>query len=411
MIIKSGSENKTLNNNILAIEAEAIKAKKEDSSVINSTTGMLKNEDGSLYVFDSVKKVIEHLSNNEKYAYTNSLGTPEYKEAVLYSLFGKNLPEIRKTCYLESIVTPGGSGGLNLALSNYMDEGDTLLLPNYMWENYLTYGIEMGFESDTYHLFNEKGLFDIDYLIKKIDILKKKQNRITILINDPCENPTGFCMRDEDYDALINISRKNPNNSFVYLMDVAYFDFYNVDQDIIRKRFSKFKDIPSNAIALFVFSGSKSFGLYGLRVGALVALTHDEDEIKVFLSASNFSTRAKWSDSSTLGMSIIEKLVLNDKFRESYENEIKSVCKMLEDRCVIFLNKAKEVGLKTLPYEKGFFICIPCDNPKKIAEALHQDKVYIIPTSTCLRIALCTINIHEASILPKLIKDRLDKVS
>ena len=147
MIIKSGSENKTLNNNILAIEAEAIKAKKEDCSVINSTTGMLKNEDGSLYVFDSVKKVIEHLTNNEKYAYTNSLGTPEYKEAVLYSLFGKNLPEIRKTCYLESIVTPGGSGGLNLALSNYMDEGDTLLLPNYMWENYLTYGIEMGFES------------------------------------------------------------------------------------------------------------------------------------------------------------------------------------------------------------------------------------------------------------------------
>ncbi len=55
---------------------------------------MLKNEDGSLYVFESVKKVIEHLSNNEKYAYTNSLGTPEYKEAVLYSLFGKNLPDI-----------------------------------------------------------------------------------------------------------------------------------------------------------------------------------------------------------------------------------------------------------------------------------------------------------------------------
>ena len=66
MIIKKGSENKLLNNNILAIESEAIKAKKEDSSVINSTTGMLKNEDGSLYVFDSVKKVIENLSNNEK---------------------------------------------------------------------------------------------------------------------------------------------------------------------------------------------------------------------------------------------------------------------------------------------------------------------------------------------------------
>lgn len=409
MIIKKESENKNLNNNILAIEAEAIKAKEEDRSVINSTTGMLKNEDGSLYVFESVKEVIEHLTSNEKFAYTNSLGTPEYKEAVLYSLFGKNLPIIKKTCYLESIVTPGGSGGLNLALSNYMDKGDTILLPNYMWENYLTYGVEMGFISDTYHLFNDQGLFDIDYLINKINILKDKQKRITILINDPCENPTGFCMKDEDYDSLIDIARNNPYNDFVYLLDVAYFDFYNVDQDIIRNRFSKFKDIPNNAIAFFVFSGSKSFGLYGLRVGALVALSHSEEEIKTFLSASNFSTRARWSDSSTLGMSIIEKLVLNDKYRLSYENEIKKVCKMLEDRCKVFLDQAKEVGLETLPYEKGFFICIPCSNPKRVAELLHQDKVYLIPTSTCLRVALCAINTKEAAILPKIIKERLDK--
>ena len=410
MIIKKGSENKLLNNNILAIESEAIKAKKEDSSVINSTTGMLKNEDGSLYVFDSVKKVIENLSNNEKFAYTDSLGTPTYKEAVLYTLFGSNLPVIKKECYIDSIVTPGGSGGLNLALSNYVDKGDTILLPNYMWENYLTYGVEMGFNSDTYHLFNKEGLFDIDYLINKINELKKKQNRITIIINDPCENPTGFCMKDEDYDALIEIAKSNPNNSFVFIMDVAYFDFYNTNQNIIRNRFTKFKNIPNNAIAFFVFSGSKSFGLYGLRVGALVALTHDKDEIKAFRNASNFSTRAKWSDSSTLGMSIIEKLVLNDEYRLSYENEIKNVCKMLKDRCVLFLDKAKEVNLITLPYEKGFFICIPCNNPKKVAEELHKDKVYLIPTTTCLRVALCTISKYEASILPKIIKECLNRL-
>ena len=54
MFINKSSEHKELKNNILALAAEAVKAKKLDNSVINATTGMLKNEDGSLYEFKSV---------------------------------------------------------------------------------------------------------------------------------------------------------------------------------------------------------------------------------------------------------------------------------------------------------------------------------------------------------------------
>ena len=408
MIITKESAAKNLNNNILAIEADAMKAKASDPSVIDATIGMLKGEDGSLYVFSSVNKAIESLDDKKKFAYSNSLGTPEYHQAVIYSLFGKYLKEVREKCYVEAIVTPGGSGALNLALGNYVDRGDTVLLPDYMWENYLTYGVEMGFLSDTYRLFGEDGLFDIEGLRKKVDSLKAKQRRIVILINDPCENPTGFCMKEKDYDALIDIARNNPDNDFVFLLDVAYFDFYNEDPDIIRARFAKYADIPHNALAFFVFSGSKSFGLYGLRIGALVALVKEKDEIEAFVSASNFSTRAKWSDSSTLGMSIIEKLVLDDECRQGYEEEVKSVCKMLHNRCVAFLDSAREIGLNTLPYERGFFICVPCKNTKVVAKALNQDKVYLVPTSRCLRVALCAISVEEARKLPSILKRNIE---
>ena len=82
---------------------------------------------------------------------------------------------------------------------------------------------------------------------------------------------------------------------------------------------------------------------------------------------------------------------------------------MLEKRSVAFLKSAKEVGLKTLPYEKGFFICVPANNPNKIMEALHQDKVHIVCTKSCLRIALCAISKDEAARLPRLIKNRLSE--
>ena len=40
--------------------------------------------------------------------------------------------------------------------------------------------------------------------------------------------------------------------------------------------------------------------------------------------------------------------------------------------------------------------------------ALHEDKVWVVATKTCLRIALCSVNKNEADRLPRLIKHRLD---
>ncbi len=408
MFINKSAKSKKLKNNILALSSVAVKAKKADSSVINATTGMLKSEDGTLYEFNSVAEVIKTLSIAKKFAYSNSIGSPNYTKAILYAVFGKYLEEIQKTCFLSAIATPGGSGGLNLAFTNYVSPNETVLLPNHMWENYLNYGVEMGFNTDTYQLFDDNDRFDIKDLNDKVNRVKETQKRVLILINDPCQNPTGFCMQDEDYDKLIDIARNNPDTNFIYLMDVAYFDFYNANPDIIRSRYAKFKDMPSNALALFVFSGSKSFGLYGLRIGGLIAFSKDKDEITYFEDASSFSCRAKWSCSSTLGMSIIEKLVLNDEYRISYEEEVKYVYDMLEKRSIAFLESAKEVGLKTLPYERGFFICVPVDNPEEVMNALHEDKAYVICTKSALRIALCGINKEEAARLPKLIKNRLD---
>ena len=410
MFINVDSENKKLKNSILALSAEAIAMKKKDNTTINATAGTMKNEDGSLYEFSCVEKVLKSLNVNQKFAYSDSSGSPAYNKAVIKTVFGKYIDEIRKTCYVESIPTPGGTGALNLAFNNYVGRGETVLLPNHMWENYLNCAKEMDFVPQTYLLFDEEGNFNDKDIDKQVNIIKQKQNRIMILVNDPCENPTGFCMTDDDYDRLIDISKNHPETKFIYLMDIAYFDFYNTDPDLVRSRFAKFKDMPDNALTLFTFSGSKSFGLYGLRIGSLIIMSKQEKEITMFLDANNFSCRVIWSSCSTLGMSLIENLVLNEDYNYLYEEEIKSVCSLLESRSIAFLKAAKEVGLKTLPYKRGFFICVPVDNPDEIRKKLHEDKVHLISTKCCLRIALCAINKDEAARLPAIIKNRLNNL-
>jgi aspartate/tyrosine/aromatic aminotransferase len=118
----------------------------------------------------------------------------------------------------------------------------------------------------------------------------------------------------------------------------------------------------------------------------------------------------KWSSVSTAGMNVITKLILNEEYNREYEKEVKYVVSMLEERSLVFLKAAKKVGLKVLPYERGFFICIPVDNPDETRKKLIEDKVHLISTKSCLRIALCSMNKSEAKRLPKIIKDRLSKL-
>ena len=102
-------------------------------------------------------------------------------------------------------------------------------------------------------------------------------------------------------------------------------------------------------------------------------------------------------------------MVLDDSYREAYEKEVRYVCSMLEQRSLAFLKSAKEVGLETLPYERGFFICVPSSNPEKLMNELHQDGVYVICTHSALRIALCGINKNEAGLIPAIIKKHIEK--
>ena len=406
MIINQKAKEKELKNNILFLSQVATEAKKNDPNVINSTSGMMKNEDGSLYVFRSVNEANKRLSGAEKFAYQDTSCGPNYCEAVKKWVFKERYDELKDD--LSVVGTPGGSGAISLLFANYLNKDETVLLPNHMWEAYLVFAKELGINPDLYNLFDDNGNFDIKSLSLKIDYLKQKQERIVILLNDPCENPTGFCMKDEDYDQIAEIVKNNPFNKFVILLDMAYFDFYNQDGSIIRNRYYNFmKKLGDNAVLLFAFSGSKTLGLYGLRIGAFMIYSKDEDEKKYFYNSSVYSARARWSSSSTYGTSLITRIIEDEELYKGFEEEVKEVVALLDARKEVFLEEAKRVGLRTLPYEKGFFICIPCKDPEYLMNALHQDKVHAVVTKNCLRIALCAISKQEAKVLPQIIKGRM----
>ena len=110
-------------------------------NVINSTIGVLLDEQGKLVVLESVMEAVRSLTREDYAAYAPILGLPEYLEAVKTAVFLEEPPE---GCYVESCYTPGGTGAIRNAISAYTIPGDKILTSDWHWSPYRLIAQELG---------------------------------------------------------------------------------------------------------------------------------------------------------------------------------------------------------------------------------------------------------------------------
>ena len=410
-LLSERSLSKEDKSNIITLGAIAKEEKLKDKSVVNATIGMLYDEDGKLFTFKSVDKALNLLTGDEKYAYASTPGSPKFHEALKkwvfrddYELFKDN------SCVM---ATPGGSGALSNTFANYANVNDKILLPNYMWGNYKQVAYENNQSFATYNLFDKNGNFDIEDLRNKMIELKKIQKRVLVVVNDPCQNPTGYIMKDSEWDKLIDVINElsADGTPIILLHDMAYLDYDHRGFDATRNNIKKYLKLNKSALVVMAFSGSKTFALYGVRVGAQIAVSKDKEVLNDFSRANKFSSRSKWSNTTNLGMSLITKIIEDKELKLEFERELEESRKTLALRAKTFLDEAKKVNLTTLPFECGFFITIPANNPEAAYEYLVKKKIHIIPMGNVLRVTISAISVNECKMLPKLIKEAIDSTN
>ena len=405
-IIAKRSENKKLSSNILTIAAEAREAKKINPAVIDGTIGTLYGEDGKMLEFPSIKKIIDSLSYAEKFGYASTAGTAKFKEGIARWALMQTYDDVTKDFYYGVIPTPGGSGAIGNTIDNYANEGDSILIPNICWGPYNAMAKERGCSVKNYELFKD-GKFNTEDFKKDALELAEKQGRVLAIINDPCQNPTGYALADKDWDEIIEcINEISKDKTFVLLYDMAYIDYSHKGLNESREIFRKFKQFNENVMIILAFSGSKTFSLYGLRIGAQMALTKDKEEIELFNYANEFSARATWSNAAKMGVSLVEKLMFNDALKNEFMAELKEASNLLLDRSKLFLKEAKECGLECYTYKSGFFITIPC-NGEKVFDRLKENNIFVVPLKQGIRISLSALSKKEIANLASKIKEVL----
>lgn len=405
-IISKHSEGKILKNDTFQISTEAKEAKKIDPSVKDGTLGTFYYEDGSFRTHNVIKEVFKTLNDNEVYLYSTSDGGKDFHEAAVNHFFKHVRKDIEKEMYIRAIATPGGTGALVSGCYNCLDPGETLLVPTPCWGPYFSIANHRGINTETFFLF-DGDKFNLKGFIEKANEIIAKQGKLVFFLNDPCNNPTGYTMSEEEFSELIDYlnSTKVP---CVMIYDCAYMDMAVEGMKKTRDKFKLFTKCEKNVLISVALSFSKTYFIYGQRIGAQIIISKDEKVATDMYNAANYTARNTWSNCNRGMISLICKVDKDPKLIEKLNDELQYVVNDLKNRSSLFLKEAKEVGLTTYPYQGGFFIGVPCNRENDVILELKKRKIYLLPTAKSIRVAVCSMPLKDIKGLAQNIKEVID---
>lgn len=399
---------KVLRDDALKLSSEAKIAKQKDQSVIDGTLGIFYYEDGKFHTHRIVKRVFESLNDEEIYLYSTSDGGVDFQNATINHLFRETRVEIEEDMLIKCIATPGGTGALVSSCYLSLDMGETLLIPTPCWGPYVGIAEHRNINISKFFMLDNDA-FNLKEFREKANEIIKKQNKLVFFLNDPCNNPTGYSMKDEEMNNLINYLN-NTNVPCVIVYDCAYMDMASEGINKTREKLKLFKKCNENIIVCLCLSYSKTYFIYGQRLGAQIIIGKDKKAVTDFYNAANYLARNTWSNCNRGMISLVTIVDKDIDKRLALDNELSIVQDLLKKRSEIFINEAKEVGLYFYPYNGGFFISIPCKDNKLVYEKLkEEEKVYLLPMNGMLRVAICSLPIKDIKGLAYKIKRVIDK--
>ncbi len=372
---------------IFALNGEANRRKQDGEQIVNATIGALMNDDGGLAILGTVTRALHEVPPEEWAAYAPIAGTPGFVDAVLSDTFA-NHPRLRSCA--TAVATPGGTGALRHAFMSYAQAGQAILTPSFFWGPYQTLCDEHERTLQTFRMFDAGGSLDVAALAEGLDRQLAGQGRVLLVLNDPCNNPTGYSMTDAEWravtSALLSVAGRGP---VTLLVDMAYW-LYGPPGDH-RRFLSALEPLLGKVGLLFAWSASKSFTHYGLRVGALIACEPDETARNATFAAFSYACRGTWSNCNRGGLHAVGRLLSDAALRNACDEERTALKSLLGRRVAAFNEAAQPKGLRYPRYEGGFFVTVFHDDADAKAARMRDLGVYVVPQKGALRVALCSV--------------------
>ncbi|MGO3128429.1 MAG: aromatic amino acid transaminase [Luteimonas sp.] len=284
---------------------------------VNLGVGIYYDESGRIPVLDAVREVEQRLAAEAKpRGYLPIDGMPDYTRATRDLLFGAESP-LLAAGRVATTQTIGGSGALRTGadLLKLLLPHATIAISNPSWENHRAVFGNVGFKVVDYTYFDATthGV-DFDGMLADLRALEAGT---VVLLHACCHNPTGADLTDAQWRQVIEVLGER--NLFPFI-DMAYQGFdRGIDADAAAVRLLAESDIAEFVVAS---SYSKSFSLYGERVGALTVVSASAEQSRAVQSQIKRIVRANYSSPSTHGAALVAGVLGSPELRARWETEL-----------------------------------------------------------------------------------------
>ena len=279
-------------------------------------------------------------------------GIAAYDKAVQALVFGAD-SELVRTGRVATVQALGGTGGLKLGADflKKLEPGVQVLISDPSWENHRALFSQAGFDVDVYPYY-DAGSRGIRFEAMLARLHTAAPGTIVVL-HACCHNPTGCDLSPEQWAQVVEACRAR---GLVPFLDMAYQGFGDGIAD------------DGAAVRLFVEAGidflvstsfSKSFSLYGERVGALSVACRSADEAVRVLSQLKIVIRTNYSNPPTFGATVVATVLGTPALRALWEEELAGMRQRIRDMREALAAGLRAAGVATdLGYvtrQKGMF--------------------------------------------------------
>lgn len=283
---------------------------------VNLGVGVYYDDQGRIPLLSVVKAAEKtRLEAQPPRGYQPIEGSPAYDQAVQRLLFGEN-SSLMSSGRVVTVQGLGGTGALKVGADflKRLAPAAEVYISDPSWENHRALFEAAGFVVNAYPYYDaaSKG---VNFAAMKSKLATLSSGTIVVL-HACCHNPTGADLTAEQWQQIVEIVRER---RLVAFLDIAYQGFAEgIEPDAFAVRL-----FAESGLSFFVSSSfSKSFSLYGERVGALSIVTSNPDEAGRVLSQLKRTIRTNYSNPPSHGAAVVATVLGNAELRKQWDAEL-----------------------------------------------------------------------------------------